>query len=50
LRLQQSSGVALPYQVYLMLPFALSILALVIAARKASYPQALMKPYHKGER
>jgi hypothetical protein len=27
----------------------LSILALVIPARKASYPQALMKPYRKGE-
>ena len=28
----------------------LSILALVLVARKASYPQALMKPYRKGER
>ena len=51
LRLQQTSGDALvPYQLYLMLPYVLSILALVLVARKASYPQALMKPYRKGER
>ena len=50
LRLQQSSAAALPYQIYLMLPYALSILALVVVARKAAYPQALMKPYRKGER
>jgi general nucleoside transport system permease protein len=50
LRLQQSGGAALPYQVYLMLPYILSIVALVLVARKAAYPQALMKPYRKGER
>jgi ABC-type uncharacterized transport system permease subunit len=50
LRLQQSGAAVLPYQVYLMLPYALSILALVLVARRATYPQALMKPYRKGER
>jgi simple sugar transport system permease protein len=54
LRLQQGgagiAGLALPYQVYLMLPYALSILVLVAVARRAAYPQALMKPYRKGER
>ena len=50
LRLQQSGDASLPYQMYLMLPYALSILALVLVARKAAYPQALMKPYRKGER
>lgn len=50
LRLQQSSGAAMPYQIYLMLPYLLSIVAMVVVARKASYPQALMKPYRKGER
>lgn len=50
LRLQQSGTAVLPYQVYLMLPYALSILALVLVARRAAYPQALMKPYRKGER
>ncbi|RZL65161.1 MAG: ABC transporter permease [Variovorax sp.] len=50
LRLQQAGDAVLPYQLYLMLPYVLSILALVLVARKASYPQALMKPYRKGER
>jgi ABC-type uncharacterized transport system permease subunit len=50
LRLQQAGGAALPYQVYLMLPYLLSILALVVVARRATYPQALMKPYRRGER
>ena len=55
LRLQQGGAALpglpeLPYQVYLMLPYLLSILALVVMARRAAYPQALMKPYRKGER
>jgi general nucleoside transport system permease protein len=54
LRLQQSGagvlGIALPYQAYLMLPYAMAIVALVLVARRAAYPQALMKPYRKGER
>jgi ABC-type uncharacterized transport system permease subunit len=50
LRLQQAGGAALPFQLYLMLPYLLSILALVLVARRAAYPQALMKPYRKGER
>jgi ABC-type uncharacterized transport system permease subunit len=50
LRLQQAGDSLLPYQLYLMLPYLLSILALVLVARNAAYPQALMKPYRKGER
>ena len=54
LRLQQAGGgvlgVELPYQLYLMLPYAMAIIALVLVARRAAYPQALMKPYRKGER
>lgn len=50
LRLQQGGGEGIPYQIYLMLPYALSILALVLVARRATYPQALMKPYRRGER
>ncbi len=50
LRLQQGGSEGVPYQVYLMLPYLLSIVALVLVARRASYPQALMKPYRKGER
>ena len=50
LRLQQGVGSEVPYQLWLMLPYALSILSLVLVARRAEYPQALMKPYRKGER
>jgi ABC-type uncharacterized transport system permease subunit len=49
-RLQQLSGGVVPYQVFLMLPYVLSILALVLMARRATYPKALMIPYQKGER
>ncbi len=49
-RLQQQVGAVVPYQVFLMLPYLLSILALVVMSRRAAYPQALMVPYHKGER
>jgi ABC-type uncharacterized transport system permease subunit len=54
LRLQQTGGgvlgLELPYQLYLMLPYGMAIVALVLVARRAHYPQALMKPYRKGER
>jgi ABC-type uncharacterized transport system permease subunit len=50
IRLQQLSGGVVPYQVFLMMPYALSILALIVMSRRASYPQALMIPYQKGER
>ncbi|WP_416915424.1 MAG: ABC transporter permease [Roseicyclus sp.] len=39
-----------PYQLFLMLPYLLSILALVVMARQARVPQALMQPYRRGER
>ncbi len=50
LRLQQLAGAYVPYQVFLMLPFVLSILALIVMSRRAAYPRALMVPYRKGER
>jgi ABC-type uncharacterized transport system permease subunit len=49
IRLQQLVGGVVPYQLFLMLPYLLSILALVLVARHASYPQALMRPYLKGQ-
>ena len=49
-RLQQTVGAGIPYQVFLMLPYALSIAALVVMSRRATYPAALMVPYVKGER
>jgi general nucleoside transport system permease protein len=39
-----------PYQVFLMVPYALSILALILMSRRAEVPAALMVPYNKGER
>jgi len=54
LRLQQAGGGAfgldVPYQFYLMLPYVMAIVALVVVARRAAYPQALMRPYRRGER
>lgn len=50
IRLQQIVGGAVPYQLFLMMPYVLSILALVLVARHAGYPQALMRPYLKGQR
>ena len=50
LRLQQADSGGLPYQIYLMLPYLLSIAALIVASRRATAPQALMKPYIAGER
>ena len=49
-RLQQVTGGVVPYQIFLMMPYVLSILALVVVARRATYPKALMIPYQKGER
>jgi simple sugar transport system permease protein len=50
-RLQQEVvEIGLPYQVFLMLPYLLSIGALIAVSRRAAYPQALMVPYRKGER
>lgn len=50
LRLQQLAGGFVPYQVFLMLPFVLSIIALIVMSRRVAYPRALMVPYRKGER
>lgn len=50
LRLQTVFGKAFPYQLFLMIPYVLSIAALVVMARRARVPQALMVPYRKGER
>lgn len=49
-RLQQLTGGAVPYQLFLMMPFVLSIVALIVMSRRAAYPKALMIPYQKGER
>jgi len=51
IRLQQTTlGADLPYQLFLALPYILSILALILMSRRAEVPAALMLPYNKGER
>ena len=49
-RLQTEMGALVPGQVFLMAPYVLSIIALVIAARSADYPRALLTPWFKGQR
>ena len=39
-----------PYQFFLMAPYLLSIVALILVARRANVPAALMTPYRRGER
>jgi simple sugar transport system permease protein len=50
LRLQHVVGKAVPYQLFLMIPYLLSIVALLVMARRARVPQALMQPFRRGER
>ena len=49
-RLQTEMGALVPGQVFLMAPYILSIIALVVAARSADYPRALLTPWYKGHR
>jgi ABC-type uncharacterized transport system permease subunit len=49
LRLQTAVD-GVPYQLFLMTPYVLSIVALAVMARRARVPQALMQPYRRGER
>ncbi len=50
LRLQASGVIQLPYQVFLMLPFVLTILAMAAVSRSARAPAALLVPFRKEER
>ena len=49
-RLQTEVGATVPSQVFLAAPYVLSIVALVVAARSADYPRALLTPWFKGQR
>lgn len=49
-RLQTVLSGVVPYQIFLMIPYILSIAALAVMARRARVPQALMQPYRRGER
>jgi general nucleoside transport system permease protein len=50
LRLQSSGGIDVPYQVFLMLPFVATIVAMAVMARKARAPAALLTPFRREER
>ena len=50
LRLQSSGVIDLPYQLFLMLPFVVTILAMALFARRARAPAALLIPFRREER
>ena len=43
----QTLGFKLPYELFLSLPYLVTILALSIAGRNAMAPSALLKPYRR---
>ncbi len=49
LRLQTVVGKAVPYQLFLMVPYIMSIVALAVMARRARVPQALIRAYRRGK-
>jgi len=49
-KLQASGLIHLPYQLFLMLPFVLTILAMALVSRNARAPAALLIPFRREER
>lgn len=49
-RVQQLAGSFIPYQFFLMAPYVMSIIAMVIMTRRARYPKALLIPFRRGEK
>ncbi|NIM28421.1 MAG: ABC transporter permease [Gammaproteobacteria bacterium] len=50
LRLQSSGAIDLPYQLFLMLPFLLTVVAMAMLSRNARAPASLLVPYRREER
>lgn len=50
LRLQASALIDVPYQIFLMMPFVLTIVAMAMVSRNARVPAALLTPFRKEER
>ena len=46
----QGLGIAISFHVFLMIPYLLTILALISVSRKASVPAGLLKPYRREEK
>ncbi len=49
-RAQQLAGGDIPYQFFLMLPYLLSIGAMIVISKRMRYPQALLMPFRRGDR
>ena len=45
----QAQGVAIPSQLLLMLPYVMTIAALIVSSKRASFPSAYTVPYSRGE-
>jgi simple sugar transport system permease protein len=43
----QTTGLQMPYETFLALPYLVTIAALAIAGRRAAYPAGLLKPYKR---
>jgi simple sugar transport system permease protein len=50
LRLQANNTLAIPYEVFLMLPFVMTIVAMALVSRNANAPASLLIPFRKEER
>jgi ABC-type uncharacterized transport system permease subunit len=50
LRLQATNTLHIPYEVFLMLPFVMTIVAMALVSRNARAPAALLVPFRKEER
>ena len=50
LRLQAHNVLNIPYEIFLMLPFVMTILAMALVSRNAHAPAALLIPFRKEER
>ena len=50
LRAQLIGSTLIPYQFFSMMPYLLSIVAMMVMARRAIYPKALLAPFRRGDR
>ena len=50
IRAQLIGADVIPYQIFSMMPYFLSILSMMLVARKAAYPKALLIPFRQGDR
>ena len=50
IRAQLIGADVIPYQIFSMMPYFFSIVAMMLVARKAAYPKALLVPFRQGDR